>query len=447
MSDTVKKGPFSRVTKKAMARFHSTKPRSEFAKNVVTLMTGTSVAQILPFLITPILSRLYTEPQFALYSLFTRILSPLGVVVTGRYELAIMLPEEEEDAVNIFALSILCSTVLALFLLAVVAVFSHPLANLIGTPEIRIWLYLLPFALIANSMYQSFNYWFNRKQAYARLSKNRVVRSGLTSVSKVALGFQKLSPGGLIVGDVLGQALATSFFIRSSLREDRALLGQVKWVSILRVAKRYAKFPLVAVPSDLINALTQVLPTLFLLDAFGKVVLGDFAFSQLVLGAPLVIIAGAFADVFKQRASVEWQETGQCRSLWISTAKKLLFISLPMFAVLYFAAPIVVPIIFGERWAESARFVQILVPYYFLAFLASPLSRTLIVAEKQHLDLVWQVTLFIVSFLTLQAGVQTKSPEWTIGYYGAGYAALYLVYLALSYRASFGGKPRVEDAS
>ena len=83
------------------------KPKSEFSRNVVTLMTGTTIAQAIPIAISPILTRIYTPEDFGVFAVYLSILTIVAVVATGKYELAIMLPEEENDALNLVSLSIL----------------------------------------------------------------------------------------------------------------------------------------------------------------------------------------------------------------------------------------------------------------------------------------------------------------------------------------------------
>ncbi len=46
------------------------KPKSEFTKNVLTLMTGTTIAQAIPIAISPILTRLYTPEDFGVFVLY-----------------------------------------------------------------------------------------------------------------------------------------------------------------------------------------------------------------------------------------------------------------------------------------------------------------------------------------------------------------------------------------
>ena len=58
------------------------------------MMSGTLVAQILLICVTPILTRLYTVEDFGNLSVFMSILSMLTVGSTGKFELAIVLPNK-----------------------------------------------------------------------------------------------------------------------------------------------------------------------------------------------------------------------------------------------------------------------------------------------------------------------------------------------------------------
>jgi len=98
------------------------KPKSEFSRNVLTLMTGTTIAQAIPIAISPIVTRIYTPEDFGIFALFIAIITIFGSIANGRYELAIMLPKKDEDAINIFALGFIIISVMSLFLLILVVI-------------------------------------------------------------------------------------------------------------------------------------------------------------------------------------------------------------------------------------------------------------------------------------------------------------------------------------
>lgn len=68
------------------------KLNTTFRGNVLRLVSGTGVAQIIGILSMPILSRLYTSESFGLVALFISLTSILGIIACMHYELAIVLP-------------------------------------------------------------------------------------------------------------------------------------------------------------------------------------------------------------------------------------------------------------------------------------------------------------------------------------------------------------------
>ena len=77
---------------------------SEFKKNIVKLTTGLSIAQLIPIFITPILTQFFSPEQFGVYGLFVSIYTILGVISSGKYDMAIMLPKNKKDSINIFVI-------------------------------------------------------------------------------------------------------------------------------------------------------------------------------------------------------------------------------------------------------------------------------------------------------------------------------------------------------
>ena len=76
-----------------------------FVKGVSALTTGTALAQLILLLVSPILTRIYSPSDFGDLAIFLSILSVISVFVCGRYELAIVLPKNVEEAINVLGLS------------------------------------------------------------------------------------------------------------------------------------------------------------------------------------------------------------------------------------------------------------------------------------------------------------------------------------------------------
>ena len=63
------------------------KPKSEFSRNVLTLMMSTTNAQAIPIDISPILIRINAPEDFGEFALYMSLASIVAVMATGRYGL------------------------------------------------------------------------------------------------------------------------------------------------------------------------------------------------------------------------------------------------------------------------------------------------------------------------------------------------------------------------
>jgi len=84
-----------------------TKPSNSFSGNILKLMSGTVLAQALGILAMPVVTRLFAPEAFGVLAIFASMTGIVGVIVCLRYELAIMLPDSNEEAANILGVSLL----------------------------------------------------------------------------------------------------------------------------------------------------------------------------------------------------------------------------------------------------------------------------------------------------------------------------------------------------
>jgi O-antigen/teichoic acid export membrane protein len=112
-------------------------PKSTFWKNVFTLALGTSLAQLIPILISPVLTQLYTPEQFGIYGLYFSCTMVLSVIICGRYEMAILLPEKDEERINLLALCIIIAVIVTAFLLIVIYFWNGWIATILKNESIK----------------------------------------------------------------------------------------------------------------------------------------------------------------------------------------------------------------------------------------------------------------------------------------------------------------------
>lgn len=402
-------------------------PKSTYAKNVLTLMTGTGLAQVIPIAISPILTRIYSPEEFGVFALYMAITSILTVLVTGRYEMAILLPKKDRDAMNLVALSIVLSFFISMVLFLVVTVFNSQLVSLMGVPELSMWLYWVPASTFLMGAYQSLNYWSNRKSHYRRLAVSRVVQSSSTGAAQLTGAFNNVGTSGLVGGQLIGQTLSTVVLGGLIYKEDKKHIKGIKKTRIIALARKYINFPKYLIVAHGFNTASGQMPIFLLSSLFNSAAAGFFMLTQRVMGAPMTLVASAIGDVFRQEASYAYVNTGSCKDIYIKTFKRLLFISALPSIAFFFIAPDLFALIFGEEWRVAGEYAQILTPVLFLRFITSPLSAMFMIAEKQKLDLVWQIVLLATTSSAFFIGYLYSNEKTALIFYSLSYSLLFIV--------------------
>ena len=123
-------------------------PQTDFLRNVLTLLSGTVLAQAIPIILSPVLSRIYTPEEFGIFAIFSSFAAAFAAIATFRYELAIMLPEKESSAVNLLRLSFIITVLLTALSFLFILLFSHQLPVWLSTPELSQMQFYLPLFLL-----------------------------------------------------------------------------------------------------------------------------------------------------------------------------------------------------------------------------------------------------------------------------------------------------------
>lgn len=390
-------------------------------------MTGTGLAQAIPIAVSPLLTRLYEPEDFGIFGLYMAVASIAAVVITGRYELAILLPRRDRDALHIVALAAGLSLVLSFGLLLLILIFQQALIGLFENQELVTWLYWVPASTFFTGVYQSCSYWCNRKALYKRIAVNKTIQSGNASVTQLGGGYMGAGFSGLVAGQLLGQAVSLVGLARGIWREHRLELGRLNQKRMVLLAKKYVNFPKYLIVAHGFNTAAGQLPVLLTNGLFGASVAGFYTLTQRVLGAPMSLVASAVGDVFRQEASESYIQNGECLSLYKRTFLRLLYISLAPFLVFFLLAPSLFAWVFGESWRVAGEYAMILTPMYFMQFVTSPLSAMFVIAQKQKLDLLWQVSLVVSTSIAFVSGFLLGHVVWALVLFSACYSVMYAI--------------------
>lgn len=344
------------------------KLKSEFVRNVATLFSGTALAQLIPLIITPILTRLYKPSDYGVLAVFIAITSLIAVGSTLRYENAILMPANDHDSMAITLLSIFLVLSISILLVIVIFISNNQIVQLIAIPSIAPWLYAMPLCVVSIGCSSALNYWLNRHKQFRKLAINRVTVAIVASAATLTFGFYGFGYSGLILGSLISQLTSLTMLVIWTWRDVINGLLSTKWTLIRQSAHEYRKFPLFSLPSDWVNSLSQQLPALLLNRFFAATVVGHFSFSQKILGVPLSLMSQSVSDVFKQRASSDYSKYGNCRHIFNNTFKVLTALSIIPSLLMFLLAPFIFRVVFGSEWEQAGQYTRYLVALYFFRF-------------------------------------------------------------------------------
>ena len=370
------------------------KPKSEFSRNVLTLMTGTIVAQAIPIAISPILTRIYSPEDFGVFALFFAILSVFSVVVNGRYENAIMLPKKDEEAINIFALGIIINTTMSLFLFILVLLFNDSITNILGNEAISIWLYFIPITLFFTGLFNILNSFNNRQKRYRDIADATIIKSIVMAVIQLGIGFIKNGASGLISGQIISQFFANMRLLKNIV-SNKLLVSSINISQIVKMAIEYRNFPKFSLPSALSNVLAGHLSNILISIFYSITTLGFYSLVQRILGIPSALIGKSIGQVYYEEGTKERHETGCAINVFNSTLKKMLLIGFPAFFLLFFIVEDLFVIVFGEEWKLAGIYAQIVIPMFFMRFVVATLSITYDMFGYLKTEFIWQITLLV----------------------------------------------------
>lgn len=384
--------------KKIISRLNKLLPNSRFARSVSVLAGGTASGQIIVIAASPILTRLYTPEDFGLLAVYSGILGMLGVIASLRYQLAIPLPDSDEEAANVVALCLLIVSFITAFIAIIVWGYGAELSTLLNAPSLENYLWLVPLGFFLSGLYQVFQYWAIRTKSFSIIAKTKILQS--VSVASLQIVGSQLGSIALLGGRTLGQAVVSISLwkgIKSSFLNHRKSIN-IKAVIVM--ASRFKQFPILSSWAGLLNAGGSQVPPLFFSALFGPAAAGGYMLAQRIVNMPLLIVGTAIADAFLPSSieALREKKLGQQVASLFSSLASFVF---PSIIVLFFAAPDFFAFVFGPAWYQAGEIVRWLSPMLAVQFLVNPLSRVFITIERQGLALSLQAFLFFLRVTAL----------------------------------------------
>jgi len=403
--------------------------KESFVSYVFTLMAGTAASGILNGAIMPILSRSYTPEHFGILSMFTAVVSMLAIWAAWRYELAIVLPEKQEDAISLIKLSFMIVLLMSFsFLLGVVALGTR-LTHLFNISYINFCLIFIPASICCAGFFNVLFYWCSRNKRFDKISIAKVVQTIVTLGSQItAFLTLKAGAGGLIAGYILGQISGMGVLLTQTKGTH---LWKHSAFKLRSMARHYSDFPKLASLGAFFDTAAAQLPLVLIPALYSPHIGGIYAITDRLMRIPTSFIGSSVGQVFYQRLAQFKNNPQERRRLILNTWKYLFILGLgPLLLVILFG-PAILTFFLGSNWPEAGHFARILAVGFLFQFVASSTSLGIVALERLDILFLWQLLnffsmggVFLLSFLFFPNEIVSFLWMWS-----CKEAVIYLIYM------------------
>ncbi len=433
--------------------------KSIFVRNVLLIISGTALAQIIALAFSPVITRLYGPEAFGLLGTFMALVTVISPIAAFTYPIAIVLPKKDHVARGITRLSIYVSMSIAAFVGLFIVMAGDWLAITLQVQDISSYLILLPLVIVASAWLQVNKQWLIRKQNFKIMAKVTVFHAIIVNVTKSGVGAFKPLGAVLILISALGIALhAVMLFVsmqkktgksqeslqktQESPRNIQEELISVNPISLKDLAKKYIEFPLFQTPQVFLNAISQSLPVLMLAAIFGPAIAGFYTLSNTILKMPSHLIGKALGDVFYPKIAEAANRGENLTRLLVTSTLALLAVGFVPFATIAVLGPWLFGFIFGHEWVIAGEYARWLAIWLYFAFLNPPSAKAIIVYKKQHLAVILNIiSLALRAGVILIAGLWFESALLAVAAYSLVGALHNIVFIAVTYFHSRGFNP------
>jgi len=403
---------------------------SVFIKNILIVMTGTALAQVIGFALTPVISRLFTPEDFGIFGSFSAVVGVFSAGITLDYSQAIMLPKEKHDALDLFFISCISTIILTvIFALACLVAPSH-LMEVVKAPDVLVLL-LIIFAIFILGFNISIQSLCVRFKAFKQTSSSQVIRSLSSNGMQIGFGIIKAGSIGLIISSIIADLFASINLLLVFLADFKTTRYKIRWQRIKTLAYEYRDFPIYSASRNIINALSMGLPVLLLTNYFGIAVAGAYAFAERIISAPMGLILRALRQVLFQKAAETDHHGGSLLALYVKiTAGLFMIATIPSLIIIIWGPPIF-SFVFGQKWTLAGEFASSLVIW--LTFLFCNLPSTIVarILRLQRQLFIFDVILLIARTLVLILGGMYITASRTILFFSIVGAIMNMIFIVI----------------
>ncbi|HDD7074079.1 TPA: type 8 capsular polysaccharide synthesis protein Cap8K [Staphylococcus aureus] len=364
---------------------------NKFIGDSFLMILSSGIAQVILIITTPIITRLYSPAEFGEFTIFSNIAMILIPIINARYDLLIVNAKNDRSANILSQISFLISLLILLILIPILAISAWLYPNFIlDFIFIIIMLFLVSLTNIVTN-------YLNKERKYKVLSLINVFRAGSMALLQIIFGLLSLGSLGLIIGFSLSYITGITLGYKTFKKHFNIVRNKEETKALFLENKNQLVY---STPSILLNSLSFSVVVFFIGILYTNTEVGIYGMAIRVLGIPVTIISLGLSKIFMQQANDYYIERGNFRNLLLKFSSTLVIVSIILYVPLYLFSEELVNILLGHSWVDAITVIKIVIPLFVIRLIVSTVSLSVIVLQKQQLELILQALFLIGTTVT-----------------------------------------------
>ena len=364
---------------------------NKFIGDSFLMILSSGIAQVILIITTPIITRLYSPAEFGEFTIFSNIAMILIPIINARYDLLIVNAKNDRSANILSQISFLISLLILLILIPILAISAWLYPNFILD---FIFIIIMLFLV---SLTNIFTNYLNKERKYKVLSLINVFRAGSMALLQIIFGLLSLGSLGLIIGFSLSYITGITLGYKTFKKHFNIVRNKEETKALFLENKNQLVY---STPSILLNSLSFSVVVFFIGILYTNTEVGIYGMAIRVLGIPVTIISLGLSKIFMQQANDYYIERGNFRNLLLKFSSTLVIVSIILYVPLYLFSEELVNILLGHSWVDAITVIKIVIPLFVIRLIVSMVSLSVIVLQKQQLELILQALFLIGTTVT-----------------------------------------------
>lgn len=364
---------------------------NKFIGDSFLMILSSGIAQVILIITTPIITRLYSPAEFGEFTIFSNIAMILIPIINARYDLLIVNAKNDRSANILSQISFLISLLILLILIPILAISAWLYPNFILD---FIFIIIMLFLV---SLTNIFTNYLNKERKYKVLSLINVFRAGSMALLQIIFGLLSLGSLGLIIGFSLSYITGITLGYKTFKKHFNIVRNKEETKALFLENKNQLVY---STPSILLNSLSFSVVVFFIGILYTNTEVGIYGMAIRVLGIPVTIISLGLSKIFMQQANDHYIERGNFRNLLLKFSSTLVIVSIILYVPLYLFSEELVNILLGHSWVDAITVIKIVIPLFVIRLIVSTVSLSVIVLQKQQLELILQALFLIGTTVT-----------------------------------------------